>query len=263
MTLADRIRKYTYDAYLAHRTKDGDAVIRVRAGDVHSDLGLQSRMPAVCSALEGKKFQNEYGLELVNREGPHRGANVYFYFRKAGSNAILGSDIPKPVFKIQARTVDPSSKQKATVPFEDKPGDVFLVSCVKSKQDHATPAKEMYISNLFRSARGFVQSRKCNWFILSAKYGLLQPDQVIEPYELTLKGMPIAERRNWANRVIKTAEKGIVDPSRIVFLAGQQYREFLLPYYQSIGVETCAPMARLSLGNQPGWLQRNTLHAEN
>ena len=35
-------------------------------------------------------------------------------------------------------------------------------------------------------------------YILSAKYGLLEEDEVIEPYNVYLKDMNVAERRQWA-----------------------------------------------------------------
>ena len=37
-------------------------------------------------------------------------------------------------------------------------------------------------------------------FILSAKYGLLSTDTIIDPYEQTLKNMKSAERHQWSAR---------------------------------------------------------------
>ena len=41
-------------------------------------------------------------------------------------------------------------------------------------------------------------------YILSAKHGLLDLEQEIEPYELTLNNMGAAETRKWANHVLQT-----------------------------------------------------------
>lgn len=38
------------------------------------------------------------------------------------------------------------------------------------------------------------------WFILSAEYGLLEPDAEVEPYERTLNTMSVSDRREWARR---------------------------------------------------------------
>ncbi|MFJ7976654.1 DUF6884 domain-containing protein [Peribacillus sp. NPDC096379] len=40
------------------------------------------------------------------------------------------------------------------------------------------------------------QNNYDNWFILSAKYGLLSKEQMIVPYDLTLKNMKVSERKS-------------------------------------------------------------------
>jgi len=37
----------------------------ITSGEVHTRLGLKSRMPAVCNALRREKFQLDYNVELV------------------------------------------------------------------------------------------------------------------------------------------------------------------------------------------------------
>ena len=37
--------------------------------------------------------------------------------------------------------------------------------------------------------------------MLSAEHGLVDPDEVIAPYDKTLNNVPIAVRRQWAERV--------------------------------------------------------------
>lgn len=72
---------------------------------------------------------------------------------------------------------------------------IVFLSCVKTKQDHRCRADEMYISPLFKLSLRYAQSlnpRKI--FILSAKYGLLELNDIIDPYELTLNHM--GERGN-------------------------------------------------------------------
>lgn len=64
-----------------------------------------------------------------------------------------------------------------------------FISCSKSKLDKPCKAQEMYSpSDIF--TKRFTYARKVTSrdkiFILSAKYGLLRLDDVIEPYELFL-----------------------------------------------------------------------------
>lgn len=80
MTLADKIRDFVQQNYIEPARRRGDHKITIRAGDIHSDMQLESRMPAVCGALGTKKFEDECGVSLIRRKGPSQGANVYFTF---------------------------------------------------------------------------------------------------------------------------------------------------------------------------------------
>lgn len=100
----------------------------------------------------------------------------------------------------------PGRRQKCSrVPNEDSTGNscisrtVFLVSCVATKGSSECAARDLYRSVWFKKARNHVESTGCKWFILSAKYGLVHPDQFIEPYDQTLNTMSVEARRDWAN----------------------------------------------------------------
>jgi hypothetical protein len=54
------------------------------------------------------------------------------------------------------------------------------------------------------------------------QYDLLTPDDVIEPYELTLKRMRSAERRSWAG-VIAMRQNCDLDADEFILLAGVPY----------------------------------------
>lgn len=68
--------------------------------------------------------------------------------------------------------------------------NVFL-SCVSKKRDYPCFASDMYISDLFKKSLMYATkiTESKNIYILSAKYGLLELNQQIEPYELTLNTM--------------------------------------------------------------------------
>jgi hypothetical protein len=83
-TLAERIRRFAFENYVAPMRDAPGAEIRIRAGDVHKRMGLSGRMPAVCGALDSIILRREYGLELARRTGPAQGANVEFVFQMAG-----------------------------------------------------------------------------------------------------------------------------------------------------------------------------------
>ena len=77
--LADRIREFVYKRLIVPARNAGRLEIEVRAGDVHRNMGLKDRMPAVCAAL-GPKFEQQYPVRRISRDGPKAGANVYFRF---------------------------------------------------------------------------------------------------------------------------------------------------------------------------------------
>jgi hypothetical protein len=52
--------------------------------------------------------------------------------------------------------------------------DIGLVACSRRKADRSLPARELYVSPLFRAAFGYAERRYGpeRWFILSARHGL-------------------------------------------------------------------------------------------
>lgn len=70
---------------------------------------------------------------------------------------------------------------------------LYLVSCVSRKSCDRSHAKDLYQSEWFKKARKFVECSDASWYILSAKHGLLHPDELVTPYEQTLNKMPIHE----------------------------------------------------------------------
>jgi hypothetical protein len=135
-------------------------------------------------------------------------------------------------------------------------GSIYLVSCVSKKQIRPSRARDLYCSAWFVKARAYVEGLDVQWFILSAKYGLVSPDEVVSPYEVTLNEMASEERRAWASRVATqlrpTSRKG----TRVVILAGDSYRQYLVPIIKGWGCTVDVPMRGLGIGKQLQWLSR-------
>jgi hypothetical protein len=72
--------------------------------------------------------------------------------------------------------------------------------------------------------------------------------------------MKINERRSWSARVfdfIRSCgdfERG----DSAIMLAGERYREFLVPKLIQAGIEVSAPLAGLGLGRQLQWLRERS-----
>ncbi|QDZ29563.1 peroxide stress protein YaaA [Noviherbaspirillum sp. UKPF54] len=134
---------------------------------------------------------------------------------------------------------------------------IALVSCVKSKRQHAVAAAEMYTSPLFAGMRRYAERHTDAWYILSAEFGLLRPDTVISPYERTLNTMLKHERAIWAERVKQQLNDVLSAEASVVVLAGKRYRESLIPFLESKQLSVEVPMHGLSFGRQLRWLKEH------
>jgi hypothetical protein len=132
---------------------------------------------------------------------------------------------------------------------------VCLVSCVSLKRAEPARAKDLYISPWFHLARAYIEATGCPWFILSAKYGMVAPDQMIAPYQQTLNSMSASERREWATRVRTQMAQELPIASRIVVFAGLRYRENLIDYLWQRAPVIEIPMEGLGIGKQLQWLR--------
>lgn len=137
---------------------------------------------------------------------------------------------------------------------------VVLISCVSTKLDKESKAKDLYVSPLFRMNYAYAQTLKPSAiYILSAKYGLVHPDTVIPPYEQTLNTMKSGQVKDWAIDVIDQMQ-GKIDfqKDEIIFLAGERYRKFLMPLCRNAKV----PLEGLGIGKQLGWLKKKLASVE-
>jgi hypothetical protein len=127
---------------------------------------------------------------------------------------------------------------------------IALVSCVKAKRPSAAPAGDLYISQLFRALLANAEATADHWYILSAKHGLVHPDQVLAPYEQTLNRMPKRERVAWADAVWADLLKVLPADAEVVFLAGARYREGLEDRLREHGFAVTVPLEGLGIGKQ-------------
>ena len=133
---------------------------------------------------------------------------------------------------------------------------VVLISCAKKKLDHAAPAKDLYASPLFRLSWKYAQTRNPDKiFILSAKYRLLDPEKVVEPYDQTLKRMNRQERKGWSAEVLKELRDNTdTKNDKFVLLAGRSYLE----YMKDEIVHKEEPLKGLSIGKRISRLKELT-----
>jgi RimJ/RimL family protein N-acetyltransferase len=130
---------------------------------------------------------------------------------------------------------------------------IGLIGCVKEKAAGRRAAKELYVSNLFAGRRSFVERTCDQWWILSAKHALVHPDDVLAPYDVSLKtaGRPV--RREWSTRVLAAIDARVRPVAGDVFEihASADYREFgLIEGLRSRGCVVEVPTRGIGLGQQ-------------
>lgn len=133
---------------------------------------------------------------------------------------------------------------------------IILISCVSKKRSHRAAAQDLYTSTLFTLNLRYARQLKPDAiFILSAKHGLLDPETIIDPYDVTLNKMSAASLRDWADNVRgQLAARTDLERDHFTFLAGNNYRKFLIPHLHHYEV----PMEGLRIGEQLGRLKALT-----
>jgi hypothetical protein len=136
----------------------------------------------------------------------------------------------------------------------DKTAEIVLVGCVKMKADVALRAEELYVSPLFKRRRTFAE-RAQQWFILSALHGLVEPSQVLEPYDMALAAQSRSYRQVWGRGVVEALRDrvGSVSGRTIDIHAGSAYADAILPLLEAEGAIVSWRFRGLTQGEHLAW----------
>lgn len=143
----------------------------------------------------------------------------------------------------------------------------YLVGCGKAKRAEQSAARELYVGNLFRAARAYVEAQESRpwWWVLSARHGLVKPDQRLEPYEQTMPTTVTGQRR-WASVVLTQLEQQLgraaLAEAELVLLAGSRYTDGLRGLLEACGVAVLEPLRGLELGERLSWFKRQRLEGQ-
>ena len=133
---------------------------------------------------------------------------------------------------------------------------IGFVACSKTKSTLRRPAAALYTSALFRKSLLAAIDRSEKVYILSAKHGLLDCNDVVEPYDVTLKTMKRAERIAWGGRTGPQLEAVLRPRDTAVFLCGEEYLAPLRLDLERLKVVIEDPLDALSLGPRLSLLWR-------
>lgn len=133
---------------------------------------------------------------------------------------------------------------------------IVFVGCGTAKQDGPCRARDLYIGTWFTMALRYAESlRPRRIYVLSARYGLLELDDIVARYDATLYRMTKDQRKQWAEKVRRQFEaKGESYDEPAVFICGKKYREYLEPRF---GRAVC-PVQGLGIRKQYRFFKENT-----
>jgi len=132
--------------------------------------------------------------------------------------------------------------------------NVVLISCSSIRAGIPCEAQYMYRSELFKLSLKYAKSiNPFHIFILSAKYGLLELNERIEPNCATLNNMTDIESKKWACDVLNQLKKKVnIATTNFIFLAFENYWSNLIDLVEYSEI----PMKGMNIGKQMQFLQQ-------
>lgn len=125
----------------------------------------------------------------------------------------------------------------------------FIISCCKEKRDCQTQASDLYISPLFKKSIVLARRLEARVKILSAKYGLMSEDLIVEPYDLVIAELDEDASKVWGDNLSSAISEIGPEIDDIYLLSGKMYSEvFIKNALDSKRVHE--PLKGLSIGNR-------------
>ena len=131
---------------------------------------------------------------------------------------------------------------------------IGLIGCGSAKLKHPAPAKELYTGTHFCKSYTYSEKHYDITYILSGKYGLLECDRIIEPYDMSPVSFLKKDATRWAAFVAQQIYDKIDIKDYLYILAGASYYKPLLPFLRN---NYQLPMKHITpLGRRCQWLEQ-------
>jgi hypothetical protein len=120
-------------------------------------------------------------------------------------------------------------------------------------------AKDLFQGPGFRRARSYAVASGVPWFVLSAKYGLLSPEDVIGPYDVYVPDKSSTYRAAWGEWVVtQLAERMDLSDVTVEVHASEAYTAPLREPLRHLGATLQEPLAGLRQGERLAWYGSGT-----
>ena len=101
----------------------------------------------------------------------------------------------------------------------------IITACSKQKLMRTAPARSMYLGDMFRKAKRISEKLQADFYILSAKYGLIEDTKVIRPYDTVLQYKKDIKALQKALDPILLAQ--LEEYDKVFLIMGKNYQEVL------------------------------------
>ena len=106
-----------------------------------------------------------------------------------------------------------------------------IVACSKQKLDHKAPASELYQGDMFKKSKLIAIKLQADFYILSAKHGLITGSKIIEPYETVIQTKKDKDRLrlNLDGEILEN----LALYGKVIIIMGQKYKDVLEPFFKN------------------------------
>jgi hypothetical protein len=125
---------------------------------------------------------------------------------------------------------------------------IVVVGCTKTKKAYRCKASEMYSeSTLFQKTIRYINSYYyLPYVILSAKYGIITPETVIDPYDVSITG--VSKNTEDYNKILWDVAAKLGDYDKIIALCGSPYVNTISKV--CVGKVIVEPMKGMGIGQR-------------
>ena len=133
---------------------------------------------------------------------------------------------------------------------------IVIISCGKRKLQGKAKAKDLYIGSLYHQKLEYVKTLYPNheFYIISAKHGLIHQDVVISSYDRVLPSSA-EEFKEWTD-LVNNQLQVFDSKEEVLFLGGTRY---YVPVYKYFTGKKYAPLVGKSLGGGKAYLHKSVI----
>ena len=133
---------------------------------------------------------------------------------------------------------------------------IIIISCGKRKLEGKAKAKDLYIGSLYHQKLEYVKTLYPNheFYIISAKHGLIHQDVVISSYDRVLPSSA-EEFKEWTD-LVNNQLQVFDSKEEVLFLGGTRY---YVPVDEYFTGKKYAPLVGKSLGGGKAYLHKSVI----